>query len=151
PQQEKPWPDPLPTRLYLSLLSDAVARWMSGGSGWYETRWSESPLEPVIGLLDDPARMEQRRLSLELPRGNVVVFGASGWGKTTPLRSAVVDWAATYSPADLHFYFLDFGGQGLRPFEALPHLAAIVNPTDVERVTRVLRRLNSIIEERKEI
>jgi len=35
---------------------------------------------------------------VSVTRGHAVIFGASGWGKTTMLRSMILSLAATHSP-----------------------------------------------------
>jgi S-DNA-T family DNA segregation ATPase FtsK/SpoIIIE len=63
----------------------------------------------------------------------------------------ITSLAATHSPDELHIYILDFGGRGLDVLEALPHRAASIMPSEEERVQRLLRRLEGILEERKSI
>jgi hypothetical protein len=57
--------------------------------------------------------------------------------------------AATHSPAELHVYILDFGGRQLMVFRDLPHVGAIITADEEERITRLLRRLDRLLEERK--
>jgi len=47
-------------------------------------------------------------------------------------------------------YGLDFGSAGLRLLETLPHVGAIVDGDDSERVARLLGMIRSIIDERTE-
>lgn len=163
--QRKPWPDPLPSRLPLDAdhiggeieqnpllpLNPLVADWMEGEGGWKPVDWQESPMAAVIGLVDQPARATQLRLVVDFMRGHVVVFGASGWGKTMFLRTLITSLAVRYSPKDLHIYALDFGGRGLDILDGLPHLGASITPGEEERVQRLLRRLVGILEERKSL
>ena len=46
-------------------------------------------------------------------RLDIAVFGGSGWGKTTFIRSLVVSLAATHTPAMVRFFILDLGGRNL--------------------------------------
>ena len=55
-------------------------------------------MRPVVGLVDNPYAARQLPLTIDLPRGHVVIFGASGWGKTTFIRTLAVSLAATHSP-----------------------------------------------------
>ncbi len=161
--QKKPWPDPLPARLPLEAefignepnphlpLNPAVIDWLEGQGQWKGLDWTEKAMRAVIGLIDNPHRAEQLTLTLDLTRGHAVLFGSSGWGKTTFLRTLMTSLAATHSPDELHMYVLDFGGRGLDVFQGLPHLGASILPSEDERVQRLLRKLANMLEERKSI
>ena len=83
--------------------------------------------------------------------GHVLVAGASGSGKSVFLRTLIISLAQTHTPAQLHMYLVDFGGQALRVFEKLPHVGGIFGEPDGEYIRRLLRKLHGIIEERKNI
>lgn len=149
PPQQKPWMDPLPERIYLGKLNAMLDDWMHGTGSWYGVDWNQA-MRVDIGLIDNPIEAKQPRLTLDFTNGHVAVFGASGWGKTTLLRSVVAGLTSIYSPEELHLYFLDFGGRGLDIFRMLPHTAALILPSETERVQRLLRRLDNIIEQRRQ-
>ena len=48
------------------------------------------------------------------------MFGDSGMGKTTLLRTLLLSLVAAHSPDELHAYILDLGGRNFRSFEELP-------------------------------
>lgn len=164
-KQQKPWPDPLPAYLALHStqikgedqpdpllpLNPAVLAWLEERGSWRGINWVSEAMRAPVGLIDNPIRAERLRLTLDLTRGHAVIFGASGWGKTTFLRSVITSLAAIHSPDEMHVYILDFGGRGLDVLEALPHRAASILPSEEERVQRLLRRLESILEERNRI
>ncbi|MCB0207531.1 MAG: hypothetical protein KDH89_22135, partial [Anaerolineae bacterium] len=82
------------------------------------------------------------------------MFGASGWGKTTFIRTLAVSLAATHSPNHLHMYILDLGGRNLSALDALPHVGAVINPDEEgykERVEQLLRELDDLVDGRKTI
>ncbi len=139
-------------REHLSL-NPSLNRWLNEGHGWIEgLDWEQHALRPVVGLADNPQAAQQLPLVVELPRGHVAVFGASGWGKTTFLRSLVVSLAATHSPQYAHVYLLDLGGRGLKVLERLPHVGAVISPDEEgykERVEQLLRELDEMVESRK--
>lgn len=145
----KPWPDPLPDYLALRSLVPAVDDWIDKQGRWYGADWTQPVFRAPIGLLDNMNQAEQPRLNVDLAAGHSAVIGASGWGKTSLLRSIVTALAATYSPAELNIYCLDFGGRGLAVFEHLPHVGAIITPTEPERVQRLFRKLETLVEARK--
>jgi type VII secretion protein EccCb len=162
--QKKPYPDPLPTRLSLDQaklpgevyqnphlpLVPAMVDWLAGRGNWPMLDWSKGALRVNVGLIDNPIEANQLPLTLDLMRGHVVMFGASGFGKTVFLRTAVTALAATHSPEDLHIYLLDMGGKGLNVLAELPHVSApSITSGEDERIQRLLRRLSTEIEERK--
>jgi S-DNA-T family DNA segregation ATPase FtsK/SpoIIIE len=134
-------------------LNPSVNKWLNGENGWLpRLDWSDHALRPVTGLVDNPYAAKQLPLVIELPRGHVAVFGASGWGKTTFLRTLTVSLAASHSPNDLHIYLLDLGGRNLGVLENLPHVGSVIIPDAEgyeERVEQLLRELDDIIEQRK--
>ncbi len=109
-------------------------------------------LGAVLGLLDDPAHQRQDPFVLNLPEqdGHLVVVGAPGSGMEMLLRTLVLSLARTHTPEELHFYFLEFGGQALSAFQALPHSGGIFAPADEERIRRLFRRLLSELDDRKQ-
>jgi DNA segregation ATPase FtsK/SpoIIIE-like protein len=178
--QKKPWPSPLPSYIaladpipeieylnpedidYLSAdpsqseneplrISAAMHGWVDGTQrSWGPVDWRNRAVRAPMGIIDDPSNAEQRCLTVNLRRGHIVLFGSSGWGKTTFLRSLVLSLAATHSPEDLHVYVLDFGGRALEVLRNLPHVGAIITPDEEERVDRLLRRLDAELEHRKQ-
>jgi DNA segregation ATPase FtsK/SpoIIIE-like protein len=130
-------------------LNPSVRGWLTGQRNWLGADWKESALRPVVGLVDNPYQAEQFPLTVDLRRGHAVIFGASGWGKTTFLRTMVASLVVRLSPEELHIYILDFGGRQLSVFNSLPHIGAIISPDEEERVVRLLRKLDGILENRK--
>lgn len=130
-------------------LNSASAAWLQGEGGWPGIDWQTWAMRPAVGLVDNPYQAEQSPLVVDLRMGHAVVFGASGWGKTTFLRTLVTALATTHAPDELHVYVLDFGGRQLSLFGDLPHVGAVITPDEAERVTRLLRRLDQMLEERK--
>ncbi|HKY83893.1 MAG TPA: FtsK/SpoIIIE domain-containing protein [Anaerolineales bacterium] len=167
PRQTKPWPSPLPVYLPANLPVDAryinserivdghiilcpqLGAWLTGKGGWTSVNWRERPLVVDVGIVDNPYAAEQRLLTVDIPRGPLVLFGASGWGKTTFLRTLITTLAATHSPAELQIYALDFGKGGLSVLQALPHLGGAIDSTEEGRVERLMRMLSNLVETRK--
>jgi S-DNA-T family DNA segregation ATPase FtsK/SpoIIIE len=108
------------------------------------------PAVAVLGLVDEPAEQAQRPFSVDLERdGSLLVFGTSGSGKTSLLRTLAVSLAERSSPDELHVYGLDFASRALAPLEALPHCACVIAADDEERVKRLLAQLRHTLESRK--
>lgn len=103
----------------------------------------------TFGVVDEPRRQRRTGAILDLARdGNLLVYGGTGAGKTTVLRTLAAGLAQQAAPAELWIYGLDFAGRGLAGVEALPHCGSIVPGDDEERVARLLARLRRAIDER---
>jgi DNA segregation ATPase FtsK/SpoIIIE-like protein len=138
-------------------LNPALAHWIAEDTDWRQPLdWQQYALRPVIGLVDDPAKARQYPLSVELPHGHAVIYGGPGSGKTSCIRTIVTSLAATHAPNQVHIYVLDLGGRSLLPLNDLPHVGAVITPSDAEasyreRVEQLLRELDDLVEQRKQI
>ncbi|HEY0607058.1 MAG TPA: FtsK/SpoIIIE domain-containing protein [Herpetosiphonaceae bacterium] len=168
----KPWPNFLPEHVSLETpivdakqgttfrLEPAITNWLNGETEqlWPGVSWSgggDRPAgEPIVGLLDDPAEARQDPLRFDLGRGHLAIFGDSGFGKTSLLRSLIVSLAATHSPNEFHAYILDLGGRNLKSLEDLPHVGAVIYADEEafeERLQRLVDKLEHLMEERQRI
>jgi S-DNA-T family DNA segregation ATPase FtsK/SpoIIIE len=116
---------------------------------WEGITWGRTAMRPLIGIVDNPYQASQRPLLVNFPNGHAVVFGASGRGKTTFLRTIITSLALTHSPDELQIYILDFGGRALMILSDLPHIGAIITSEEEERVLRALRKVNDFIDYRQ--
>lgn len=119
---------------------------------WPGTDWRRFAMQAVVGVLDDPFNSRLRPLVVDLKRGHGIIFGGSGWGKTTFLRSLVLSLAATYSPKELNIHILDMGGRNLEALEAFPHVGTVILPDErgyEERIQQILRELHDLIDQRR--
>jgi len=170
-EQFKPWPDPLPKVLPLNapidasyifkdasassaVLNMAVQLWLETPDAtplWQAFDWKKGPMpvEATMGVIDNPYLAQQRLLTIDVAGDPLLILGASGRGKTTFLKSLVACLAAQRSPADLHFYVLDFGRGGLKALRTLPHVAGVVEGNEPERVERLFRMIRNTIDERQ--
>jgi len=123
-------------------INKALDVWLKGGDRWQPVDW-EAPttLSAQMGLIDDPYHARQLPLNIDLKSGSVLLFGASGKGKTGFLRTLATTLATTHSPDVLWMYALDFGGGGLTPLLDLPHMGAIIGSEEGERVERLINTL----------
>lgn len=135
-------------------LNPAVNRWQNSENAWEGIDWRNYAMRPVVGLIDDPYNARRLPLTVKLREGHVAIFGSSGWGKTTFIRSLVVSLAATHAPNELNMYILDLGGRNLSVLAEFPHVGAVILPDEQgyeERVTLLLRELENEIEKRKKL
>lgn len=102
----------------------------------------------ALGLIDLPQHQQQVPLYFEPDADqNLAIFGASGSGKTTVLRTLAVG-AGYATEAPVVVYGIDCGGSGLRMLEPLPHVGSIVPGDDSERVMRLMRMIRAEMDQR---
>jgi S-DNA-T family DNA segregation ATPase FtsK/SpoIIIE len=130
PTPRKPWLPPLDAVYPLESLSTHAR-----------------PGQFVIGRCDLPDKQVQPIGIFAPDDGNLAVIGTSGSGKSTALRTVAIA-AAFSADGPTHVYGFDFASGSLQMLESLPHVAAIVDGADDERIGRVLRRLTTIVDER---
>jgi DNA segregation ATPase FtsK/SpoIIIE-like protein len=172
----RPWPPPLPAswrlvaplsvaywgaadarqvtlgRRPITSLNPYVQDWLEGRGAWPGVDWETQAMRGVVGLVDDPQHARQLPLVIDFARGHAVIFGASGYGKTTLLRTLVASLAATHTPAEFQAHILDLGGRSLDVLKELPHVGSLIIPDErgyEERVDQLLRELDNVLEERK--
>ena len=133
-------------------LSPSLTAWMNSEYGWIDhPDWFQYAIRPVVGLIDDPYAAKQIPMVIDLPRGHAVIFGASGWGKTTFFRTLVISLTANHPPSHLHVYLLDLGGRNLSKLAELPHVGVVITPDEegyVEKVTLLFQELEETIAQR---
>lgn len=132
------WMNPLAEKILLSQLQ--------GGS--------KELCSAPVGLIDDVVRRDQRPLIIDFVKnGHLALFGASGTGKTTFLHTLVYSLVCVsrFTPAEVNFYILDFGGQNLGYLETLPHVGGVVFAEEKEKLHRLLRLLRGLLDDRKRL
>ena len=140
PQQHRPWLPALPELITLDELPPPPA-----------ADPGEPPRLP-IGVQDVPARQDRSLLSLDLVHGgHRLVVGSPRSGRTSVLRTIAAGVAASCSPADVHVFGIDCGGNGLLPLVAMPHCGAIVTRDQVDRLDRLIGRLATEVSRRQQL
>lgn len=83
---------------------------------------------------------------------HVVVWGATGSGKSVTVTSLIQSLATRYTPEELVCVLIDFkGGAGLRPLQALPHIIGSMTDMEGVGVSRALVGLHSELLRREKI
>ncbi|MDT5101315.1 MAG: segregation ATPase FtsK/SpoIIIE, family [Mycobacterium sp.] len=132
PPPRKPWLPPLRQAYALEAMTSYVRN-----------------NELVIGSSDVPGEQAQPIGTYAPDRdGNMAIIGTGGSGKSTALRTLAISAALAPGDGPVHVYGFDFASGSLDMLSGLPHVAAIVDGDDDERVGRALRRLTAILEER---
>ena len=97
-----------------------------------------TPAEGSPGEKDLPAA------SLDLVTdGHLFVTGSSGSGRSQVLRTVAGALATKHSVADVHLYGIDADGGALAALSWLPHCGGVVGVDDLERLERLLLRLDT--------
>ncbi len=106
-----------------------------------------------VGIVDDLARREQPPLYVNFTRqgGHLLVVGAPGMGKTILLRSLILSAAQCLPPDAIHFYILSFAGKSLDHLKNLPHVGDVIHSGEYERLGRLIRHLQEMMEKRKDL
>jgi DNA segregation ATPase FtsK/SpoIIIE, S-DNA-T family len=139
-EQRSPWLPPLTEIVTLDQLPAVPA----GPDG------DVPPL--AFGLVDVPAEQARAPLALDLASGgHLLVAGSPRSGRSTALRTLAGAVAAGTSPADVHLYGIDCGGNALLPLLGLPHCGAVVTRDQPERVDRLLGRLLAEVTRRQQL
>ena len=146
-----PWLSPLPELISLDVVRNNKIGW--DGKEYRALPISErigNWLNPSIGLLDDPHNQSQEPFVVELgTEGHLLVYGGPASGKTTLLRTIITSLIMDYTPKEVNFYLVDFGGRMLQIFEPLPHVGAVILPEEIERLERLVSFLRKEMDQRK--
>ncbi len=106
----------------------------------------------AIGLIDDPARQDQRPGVVDLEHGGgLLVFGAGGSGKTTLLRTIAATIEQTCQADPVATIAFDFASRGLVGLRQLPTVIDVATGDDLESVTRHLSLLVAEIDNRRRL
>ncbi|MCL1874511.1 MAG: FtsK/SpoIIIE domain-containing protein, partial [Clostridiales bacterium] len=105
-----------------------------------------------IGLADIPEEQRQSEFIHDfLEDGNLAVFGASGFGKSTVLMTTALTLASRNSPGLLNYFILDYGNSALAQLRILPHTADYLGFDDEEKLSKLVKLLSSELKERKSL
>ncbi|MCU6480065.1 FtsK/SpoIIIE domain-containing protein [Arthrobacter sp. A2-55] len=113
-------------------------------------QWAATTNRPLasVPIGQSPAGPELFDFSRHGP--HLLVGGTTGSGKSEFLRTLVGSLAATHSPADLQFVFIDFkGGAGLGAMQKLPHTTSLVTDLDGHGIARTIASLRAEIHKRE--
>ena len=131
-EPRSPWPAPLRTEVAAEGLAETAG-----------------PGRPAAWLVDDPARQRQFASGWRPADGHLAVIGGPGSGKTTTLAAVALDLCRIRTADELHLYGIDLDAGTLSALSSLPHVGAVVAPTEGDRRTRLLRLLDDEVAARR--
>ena len=109
-------------------------------------------LKIPIAMIDIPEEQEQVEYSHSfIEEGNLAVFGATGFGKSTALMNIALALATQNSPDLLNYFILDYGNSSLAQLRGLPHTADYLGIDDGEKLQKVVKLLNEELKKRKSL
>ena len=120
--------------------------------GFVSRAWRESgPLRVPLGTVDLPLEQRRETLVLDLSGagGNFALVGGPQTGKSTALRTIVQSLSLTYTPQEVQFYVMDFGGGTFAGFAGAPHVAGIATRDTEEVRTRMIAEIAAIMDDRE--
>ncbi|MCR5011622.1 MAG: type VII secretion protein EssC [Lachnospiraceae bacterium] len=107
-------------------------------------------IAPIVGMLDDPAAQKQYPFRLPLSEnGHAVLYGAPGTGKSTFLYTMIYSLCHMYTPEQVNLYLMDFGSWNLGMFKDYPHVGAVANDNEEEKVMKTVQLMENLLNERK--
>ncbi|MCL2481973.1 MAG: FtsK/SpoIIIE domain-containing protein [Propionibacteriaceae bacterium] len=137
PEPRKPWlPDLSATYDLSTLLGGTIQRGQA------------QVTDLALGIADDPENQAQHPVFWNPDDGNLAIYGTSGSGKSTTLRTIAISASVLAKIGRTDIYGFDAGTSGLAMLSPLPHVGAIIEAEDSERVERLLRRLVTDMDDR---
>lgn len=152
PVPARPWLPPLPDQLPLGVVDGDLVFGGTAEPAQGAVRAAVAPGQVPVGLVDQPARRAQPQLVLDYPQvGHVLVYGASGSGKTELLRTVAVTASLAGDEPASYVYAIDCGGGGLFSLSDWPAVGAVIAESDLGRIMRLLRMLRHTVNDRNRI
>jgi S-DNA-T family DNA segregation ATPase FtsK/SpoIIIE len=142
PRQPSPWLPALPELL----------EWTPPAAP-QPTGLREAALPAVqYGVVDLPAAQSRSPLVFDLDRaGHLHIVGSPRSGRSQTLRTLAAALTLAHGADDVHLYGIDCGNGALNALTALPHTGAVVDRNQVERLGRLLDRLNTELTARQTV
>ncbi len=149
PPADPIYTEPLaPVIPFVDILQDLDLFRLFNGQAW-ERQSGEKHVIP-LGFLDIPQRCQQIPFSINFNEGggHLWIIGSPGSGKNMVLLNLAVMLCLTHQPSEVNLYVLDFGNGLLGVLNQFPHVADTIRSHERERLDRLLRFLQSELNER---
>ena len=138
PQLSGPWLPELPELLALDKL-DQQAQSLS---------WPKLP----IGLYDNPKAQAQGLQTIDFSaEGHHAIYGTSGTGKTTLLKTILLGIGRYYRPDEISAYVIDAGGWSLSAFAGMPNIGGVTLDSEEEKIEKLQTLVLDEFESRKKL
>jgi S-DNA-T family DNA segregation ATPase FtsK/SpoIIIE len=143
-KQHSPWLPALPAVVTLADLRERLLERDPAGAARHTcVPWA---------LEDRPDDQDQIARTFTLGKdGHLCLVGGARSGRSTALRTIAGALAQSVPARDLNIYGLDCGNGALLPLSTLPHTGAVVQRSEVERISRLLDRLTEEVTRRQDV
>ena len=134
------WKEPLPKQLEYDSLEQQV------------DLATLSPLEAVVGLVDNVEHQEQFPLTVDfLASRHFWICGTSGSGKSHLIRTMLYSLMKRCTPSQFSYYIMDFSGGALKPAADTPWCGAYLTEENGPDFDRLLKMVQETVAKRKKI
>lgn len=125
-----------------STIDDVVEMYL--GRPWDDHYAAQPNLAFPIGVIDRPFKQDQQPL-LANGRGNLMILGAQGSGKTTTLVDLICAAAMTHTPEQVQFYVLALSGTSLASVRDFPHVGRVATILEEDAIRRTVAELLELL------
>ena len=131
-----PLDDPIPLDSILKQASETPAR--AGQAPWWP-----------LGEIDRPRKLSHGLLRYSIDNGNMSILGMQKEEVSMAVQTFILSAAARYSPRDVGFYLMSYGGPALAAVKELPHVGAVGGSDRAELNLRIFGDLDGLITRRR--
>lgn len=140
-----PWKADLPTLIDITELGEL--------GGFDGSDWRPSPMgwfRIPIGIYDIPERQEQGIQYINFDtESHYGIYGLPGTGKTTILKTIIMQLGMHYTPDDVNIFILDMGSCTMKMFEGMPHVGGVAIASEEDKLKKIADYIGNAISERK--
>lgn len=113
-----------------------------------ETRPGQAPWWP-LGEIDRPRKLSHGLLRYSIDNGNMSILGMQKEEVSMAVQTFILSAAQRYSPRDVGFYLMSYGGPALAAVKELPHVGAVGGSDRTELNLRIFGDLDGLITRRR--
>ncbi|ORX14146.1 type VII secretion protein EccCa [Mycobacterium xenopi] len=133
-----PLDDPIPLDAMLKAADAVPAR--RGAAPWWP-----------LGEIDRPRQLSHGLLTYSVDGGNVSILGMNKEEASMVVQTFILSAAARYSPRDIGFYVMAYGGSAIAAVKDLPHVGAVGGADRTELNLRIFGDLDNVIVRRRRL
>ena len=134
------WLESIPEYIYVDKLKKK-----------YNYKPSPYIINPVIGEYDKPDEQEQGLFNVNLTEGNAVIWGQNGSGKENLLSTLIWSTAVEHTPQEVNMYIIDCGAESLKMFSTFPHVGAVADVEETEKIVNTFMMIDEELQNRKDL
>jgi type VII secretion protein EccCb len=134
------WSPPLDDPIPLDKVLSQAATMRPGRVPWWP-----------LGEVDRPRQLRHDLLTYSLNQGNVSIMGMRSAEVSLATQAFILSAASRYSPRDIGFYVLAYGGPELAAVKDLPHVGAVGGPDRKGLTLRIFGDLDAVLARRRRL